>query len=335
MSNNAVPKNINEINEEYLNKVFFFRENWFLGILTVITIAYAFFLLPPKMRKPQGWESAALAGFIILVTALAFFILTDFRKPVWIKRAASICLVLILCYLFYCYSGAKWNLVKTRFFNGKALKGMGKFYWAGLSVSLQLTIASMGFAVLLGLVVGVLRSFHNPVFETILSVYVDVFRSIPLIALMIFIFYAFPFLGFNLGAFPSATLAIVLMYSAYIAEIFRSGIEATNKIQWEAAATLGLTKIQTMRLIVLPQAFRIIIPPLTNSLVGILKDTSVAYAVTLPELLTKAQQGMINKSNPTPLVFVSVIYFAILFPMTKLSGYLEKNSKKWAKQAKA
>lgn len=333
MHKSFITEDLIDNKEKYFVRVFFFRENWFIGLLFVTLFLYAAFLLPPTMQKPQGKNAVSVFFFVVLLTSVVFFILTDHRKPLLIKRLMSVGLIIVFCTLFYFYSGAKWNLIITRFFNLEALDGILLIYWSGLKISLILTLSSIGFAVFIGLIIGVLRSLHNPVFEIFLSIYVNVFRSIPLIALMIFIFYALPFLSIKLGSFSAATLSIVLMYSAYIAEIFRAGIEAIDKIQVEAAATLGLTTIQSMRLIILPQALRVIIPPLTNSLVGILKDTSVAYVVTLPELLAKAQQTMINRHNPTPLVFVSFVYLLILFPMTKLAGALESKSKRWTKQA--
>lgn len=331
-------KNLNKlrnkeiVQSEYYNSGSFYKETWFVILWVGLTFIYARFFLPPIMKKPNTIGQLSIAIFVVLICGLFFFILTDYRKSILLKRLSSILILVIFGVLFYFYSGAKWNLIVEKFFNLKALHGILPIYLSGLIISLKLTIMSIGFAVFFGLIIGVLRSFHNPVFEIFFSLYVDLFRAIPLIALMIIIFYAFPFLGLNLEPLPAATSAIVLMYSAYIAEIFRAGIEAIGKIQLEAASSLGLTKIQTMRLVVLPQAIRIIIPPLTSSLVGILKDTSVAYVVTLPELLTKAQQEMLNRRSPTPVIGVSIIYFLILFPLTQLAGRLESRSNRWSKK---
>ena len=141
-----------------------------------------------------------------------------------------------------------------------------------------------------------------------------------------------PFLGIDLEPFPAAVLSLTLLNSAYIAEIFRAGIQAIHYGQFDAAKALGLHPVKIMTMIILPQAFRIIIPPLTSSLVGILKDTAVAYVITLPELLTMAQQAVTWKMNPTPLIMVSIIYLAILLPLTRFTGYLETRSKRWIKK---
>jgi ABC-type amino acid transport system permease subunit len=109
-------------------------------------------------------------------------------------------------------------------------------------------------------------------------------------------------------------------------------VEAVHRTQIDAARSLGLGEVRTLVHVVIPQAVRIIIPPLTSSCVGILKDTVVAYVVTLPELLTQAKQATSWKANPTPIIISSVIYLIILFPLTRFSSWLEKRSKRWIKQ---
>ena len=184
----------------------------------------------------------------------------------------------------------------------------------------------------LGLVLGVLRSLRNPVLEVFLAAYIDFFRALPLIVSMVFIFYALPFLGINLSAFWSAVTALVLMNSAYEAEIFRSGIESIPKRQMEAARSLGLRPLQALRLVILPQAVRVILPPMSNNLVSLVKDTAVAYVITVPELLTRARHAVVWKRNPTPVIVSTLIYIATLLPLTRLTRTLENRSKRWVKR---
>ena len=136
--------------------------------------------------------------------------------------------------------------------------------------------------------------------------------------------YTLPFIGIDFSPFMAASVSIVLMYSAYIAEIVRSGVEAVHASQIDAARSLGMNKVQVLVYVELPQAVRIIIPPLTSSIVGILKDTVVAYTVTLPELLTQAQQASAWKNNPTPVIVSALLYIIILLPLTRFSAGLEK-----------
>jgi len=245
---------------------------------------------------------------------------------------ASFLVIFLFFIFFYYYSGTQWERVRFQFFNMEKLDGVWELYFYGLLVTLRLSAVAAAAAMFLGLILGILRSLHNPVLELFLSAYIDFFRAMPLIVNMVIVFYALPFLGINLNAFWSAATSLILMNSAYQAEIFRSGIESISKRQVEAARSLGLRPMQAMRLVVLPQAVRVIIPPLSNNLVSLVKDTAVAYVITVPELLTKARHAVVWKRNPTPLIFSMFIYLATLLPLTKYTRYLENRSKRWVKR---
>ncbi len=144
---------------------------------------------------------------------------------------------------------------------------------------------------------------------------------------MVLIYYALPFIKILLPAFTSAVLAIALIASAYVAEIVRSGIEAVPRGQFEAARSLGLGQGQTMTAVVMPQALRIVVPPLTGNAVSIMKDTAVASVVALPELLQQATSRQALAANPTPLVGAAVIYVLMLFPLVRLVSRFENRAK--------
>ncbi len=118
------------------------------------------------------------------------------------------------------------------------------------------------------------------------------------------------------------------MLAAYSAEVFRAGIEAVPRGQFEAAASLGLHFIMTLRKVVLPQALRIVVPPTTSNFVSMFKDTSLASVVAMPELLKEAQDAQALNANPTPLIGAALIYLALLWPMVRLVAYLEERAKK-------
>ena len=115
--------------------------------------------------------------------------------------------------------------------------------------------------------------------------------------------------------------------SAYSAEVFRSGIESIPKGQFEASQALGLPFILTLRKVILPQAIRLVIPPTTSNCVSMFKDTSLASAVALPELLKEANDAQALYANPSPLIGAALVYLAFLWPMVRLVGYVEKRSK--------
>jgi polar amino acid transport system permease protein len=135
-----------------------------------------------------------------------------------------------------------------------------------------------------------------------------------------------------MGAYMAGIVSLSLSSSAFITEYFRSGIESVHRGQVEASRSLGFNLLQTMRLVVLPQAFRVVIPPLTGQMVGLIKATAIVSVVGLQELLKRAQEIMEWKTNPTPLVAVTIIYLIILLPLAHLSGILEKRMKKWVKK---
>ena len=310
-----------------------FRRTEFLVAFFLGLILYAVVLLPDSGSPSiTGW--ARIVAFLLLYFTWMGLILSDREKPEWAKNVAVLGLIFVLGWLFYRYSNAQWGKVSYNFLNLEKMDGVWPMLWTGLRITLRLAVVSAILSIIIGVLLGVLRSFHNPILEVFLAVYIDFFRAMPLIVLMLIVYYAFPFLGIELNAFASGVLSIALNYSASVAEIARSGIESIEHGQTEAAKALGLNTFQTMRYVILPQAVRTMIPPLTGSMVSLLKDTSVASVITLSELLRSAQQAVLWKANPTPVMLSSLIYLALLLPLSRFSSYLETRSKQWVRQAK-
>jgi polar amino acid transport system permease protein len=194
----------------------------------------------------------------------------------------------------------------------------------GLWLTLQLGAASIIAGLALGLVVALLGLYAVKPVRLLMRLYIDIFRSIPLLVLLIVIYYALPFLGLRLSSFASAMTALTLVSGAYTAEIFRAGIEAIPHGQFEAAEALGLNQRQTMFDVVLPQAVRIVIPPLTNNSINVIKDTALASVVAMPDLLKQATQAQALTANPSPLIGAALIYIAFLWPLVLFVSYLER-----------
>jgi polar amino acid transport system permease protein len=193
-----------------------------------------------------------------------------------------------------------------------------------LGVTLFLAAISAVGSVLIGLIVAILRSYNSPTLNLFLKIYVDIFRSIPMIVIMVVLFFALPFAGISLGSILSTIVALSLGYGAYASESFRAGIEAVHSGQIEAARSLGLSRGQTIRMIILPQAIPVVVPPLTGNLVAMLKDTAVASVVAAPELLKRARELYTSKTNPTSLVAAAMIYLIVLVPLVRIVNMLEK-----------
>ncbi|MDG4719230.1 MULTISPECIES: amino acid ABC transporter permease [Thalassospira] len=194
----------------------------------------------------------------------------------------------------------------------------------GLLVTIGIGVTSIIAGLIGGLFLAVLRLYAGPVTNALVRGYIDIFRSIPLLVLLIIVYYALPFVGIRLSPFFSAVTALTLVSAAYTAEIFRAGIEAIPKGQFEASAALGLSSRYTMTDVILPQAIRIVIPPLTNNCINVLKDTALASVVAMPDLLKQATQAQALSANPTPLIGAAVIYLLLLLPMVRFVARLEK-----------
>ncbi len=216
------------------------------------------------------------------------------------------------------------TLINT-FFNLDVLIGSLPALLWGLLVTLEIGITSILVGLAGGLFLAVTRLYAPGFIKLLIRIYIDIFRSIPLLVLLIVVYYALPFVGIRLSPFLSAVTALSLVSAAYTAEIFRAGIEAIPHGQFEASAALGLSNRHTMIDVILPQAIRIVIPPLTNNCINVMKDTALASVVAMPDLLKQATQAQALAANPTPLIGAALIYIALLWPMVAVVSRLEKH----------
>ena len=213
------------------------------------------------------------------------------------------------------------------FFNGQVMLSAFPALMRGLLNTILLGLLAIGIGIPVGLVISLIRLYAPKPFRWLAIGYIDIFRAMPVLVVLILIYYALPFVGIRFSSWVSATLAFTFIMSAYSAVVFRSGIESIPKGQFEAAHALGLTFLQTLYKVILPQAMRVVIPPATSNCVSMFKDTSLASAVALPELLKEANDAQAFYANPSPLIAAALVYLAFLWPMVRLVGYLEKRSK--------
>lgn len=211
------------------------------------------------------------------------------------------------------------------FFNIPVLIRTFPLLMQGLWVTLQIGVVSIVLGLVLGLAFALIR-LYGPVWSQLLArAYINFMRSIPLLVLLIIIYYALPFVGIRLSPFLSAVSALSLVSAAYTAEIFRAGIEAIPKGQFEASSALGLSYRHMMVDVILPQAIRIVIPPLTNNCINVMKDTALASVVAMPDLLKQATQAQALAANPSPLIGAAIIYVAFLLPLVAAVSKLERS----------
>jgi polar amino acid transport system permease protein len=153
---------------------------------------------------------------------------------------------------------------------------------------------------------------------------IDFFRSIPPLVLLIFVYAGLPFAGFRLSPLAAVAISFFLNTSSYYGEIYRAGIESVGLGQWDAARSTGLRSYQTLAYVVLPQAVRNVLPDLVSNTVEVVKLTSIASVVALPELLYSADMARSVTFNSSPIVLAAVIYLAMLWPLVRLISRLER-----------
>ena len=197
----------------------------------------------------------------------------------------------------------------------------------GTRVTLQVFLLTMLLAVPLGLGLALLRLSRRAWLGRLVSGYVWLMRGTPLMLQMLFIYFALPFvpvIGIRLPDFPAAILAFTLNYAAYFAEIFRAGIQSVDRGQYEASKVLGLSYVQTMRRIVLPQMVKRILPPMSNETITLIKDTSLIYVLAMNDLL-RAARGIVQRDFTTsPFVVAAAFYLLMTLVLTWAFQRMEK-----------
>lgn len=218
---------------------------------------------------------------------------------------------------------SSWDRFLDSFFNLKVaaeyLPKIIEGFW--LTVLLALCIVVTGLVA--GLLLAVLRSFGVRPLNWLIIFAVDLFRALPPLVLITLLYFGLPAAGFSLTGFASTWLALSLVLMAFAEEIFWAGITAVPKGQWEAARSTGLTFLQTLRMVVLPQALRMTIPPLTNRTIAITKGTALASVVAVQEILGAAQAGVSFSFNPTPLTLGALAYLVLFVPVVLLGRWIE------------
>ena len=210
------------------------------------------------------------------------------------------------------------------FFNMDVMEDQWMLLFSGLLVTLEIAIVAIILSTIFGLLVALVRIGGNKLLNAIMIGYLEFCRATPIVVALIVVYFGLPFLNVTFSPFASAVIVIVFVHAAYIGEAFRAGILAINSTQKEAALSLGLNNRQTLQYILIPQAFRLVLPTLANQWTGIIKDTAICTILAITELLKAAQIISTWKANPTPLVMSTLLYLLILIPLTVITMRLEK-----------
>jgi polar amino acid transport system permease protein len=221
-----------------------------------------------------------------------------------------------------------WPEVRESFFYWPEFRESFPDILEQFGTNVKLFLIAEVFILAWALVLAVLRSLPGPVFfplRFLSAAYTDVFRGIPTILLIFLLGFGVPALqitGVPRSVFFWATVSLVLVYSAYVAEVYRAGIESVHPSQEAAARSLGLNRLQALRFVVLPQAIRRVVPPLLNDFIGLQKDTALVALLGVLEAFRQSQIEVAGSFNFTPYVATAVIFLALTIPMTRLTDYL-------------
>lgn len=202
---------------------------------------------------------------------------------------------------------------------------------AGVAFTIPLTLVSFALGLILAILTALARLSHIGVLKQIARFYVWIIRGTPLLVQLFIIFYGLPSVGILLDPFTAAVIGFTLSVGAYGSEIVRAAILSIHAGQWEAADSLGMTRTQALRRIILPQAARVSVPPLANSFISLVKDTSLAGSITYVEMFKKSQE--ITATTYEPLLLYSeagLIYLLFCTVLSALQNYLEKRLSRYS-----
>ena len=199
----------------------------------------------------------------------------------------------------------------------------------GTQVTLEIFCITLVLSLPIGLLAALGRISSLKPLRLLMEFYVWIMRGTPLMLQLLFVYFALPMVGIMLPDIAAALLAFVLNYAAYFAEIFRAGIQAIGRGQYEAAKTLGMTYPQTMRRIIIPQMIRHVLPPISNETINLVKDTSLIYILAMNDLLRVARTIVQREFDMTPFVIAGVFYLVMTFVLTWAFKNLEAHYAKY------
>jgi polar amino acid transport system permease protein len=269
-------------------------------------------LLGSRGPRRAGEQSALQSTLVALVSTVVFFGVVG-----WVV-----------------VNSPGWPAVKESFFNAEVFAESAPAIIAAFWVNIQLFLISEVLILVLGLVIAVLRSLPGPVLfpvRLITTVYVDVFRALPGVLVIYILGFGIPALGLPgvpVDPFLYAVVALTLVYSAYVSEVYRAGIESVHPSQEAAARSLGLSRFQALRHVVLPQAVRRVIPPLLNDFIGLQKDTVLVSYIGIVEIFRQSYIEQAGNFNFTPYMVTALVFIVFTIPLARFTDWLVARDKR-------
>jgi general L-amino acid transport system permease protein len=324
----------------------------FNSILTILTLIFLYKVVPPFVKWAlidSLWFSTAQAcrdgdgACWSVVSSNIRFIMFGFY-PHELHWRPLLAMIIMVCLLVYTRNRNHWKkslvyiwaagLVSMGFLMKGGLFGLANVesdQWGGLPLTIMLSVFGMVAAYPLGIILALGRRSKMPTVRTVCIIYIELIRGVPLISLLFMSAVLFPLFlpeGITINKIIRAQAAIIMFTAAYIAEVVRGGLQAITRGQYEAAESLGLNYVQKMRLIILPQALKIVIPPTVGILISAFKDTSLVVIIALYEILKTTRTTLSDPAwmgfSPEAYIFVALIYFVCCYSMSNYSRRLER-----------
>jgi len=325
---------------------------WLNSLLTIVTLYFLWIVVPPLIRWvfiDSVWNTTGAvcrdadgACWSIIATNFRFILFGFF--PYDQQWRPLIAMLLLFGLLFYSRNRNHWtqHLIYAWIIGlvmmGVLMRGgilwlssVEATQWGGLPLTLLLSVFGLTAAYPLGVILALGRQSKMPTIKWMSIVYIELIRGVPLISLLFMGSFIFPLFlpeGVNFPTILRALVAIIIFTAAYIAEVVRGGLQGMERGQYEAAESIGLNYFLTMRLIILPQALKIVIPPTVQQLISAFKDTSLVVIIALFDLLKTSQTVLSNPEwmgfSREAYIFVAILYFLGCFSMANYSRKLEK-----------
>ena len=209
------------------------------------------------------------------------------------------------------------------FFNAEVLATYWPVIAKGVLVTCQLAIAVVICGIAMGMALAIIRSYRLKAINFLIVCFADILRALPPLVLILLLYFGLPNVGFNLSGFLAVWLVLTLVLAAFTEEIVWAGILSVNKGQWQAARSTGLSFTQTLVYVVLPQAVRLTVPPLTNRTIAITKNTALGTVVGVGEILNEATTAQAFSGNASPLMLGAIAYVMLFVPIVYAGRWIE------------
>ncbi len=200
----------------------------------------------------------------------------------------------------------------------------------GAVMTVQITAGALVVAIVFGLIMALIKTSRFRIARILVNIYIEIFRDVPALTLLFILYFGLAYMGVKIGPVSAAIIGLGAIGGAILTEVFRSGFEALHHGQREAALAVGMTPMMAMRYIIFPQAIRIVLPPVGNYAIGLLKDTAIVSAIAAPEIMFWAR-NLVTSTFETTLVYVlaASLYFCMSFPLAQVVNKLEEKRRSW------